>query len=271
MKPKGVKAFSLSVFALAFLILACTASSTVANDEATKVATEEWLPTIAAMQEAMDETAKVADPNYTPEPSPTIEDCDFVNPVDGECLISFDWPEIPSIYPGELLGTPQSELELPEPLMLVRTGSWREIKDQPGEVDFFTPLGRFVPGAIWQVHESASGLLRTPVPDEELPEKNPETDHYWGQYPTGWMEDVDLTEDLRWTRCAGHDWDHPRGEDLCHAHLFDSEGNLIAQISSNVKVLAVPEIHPNGVLYFVILQKVWIESSGMEILEKYYE
>jgi len=85
------------------------------------------------------------------------------------------------------------------------------------------------------------------------------------------MEEEDLTADFSYTKANEHCWGHPGKACETHAHLFDEQGALIAKLQGNLPVREVLEVHPDGGLFYVAIQEIWFESSGVTILEKYYQ
>jgi len=126
--------------------LACSAASTVEEDTATRVATEVWFPTLTAI--FVDMTATVQSANATPEATVIPDDCDYVNPLNGECMVNLDWPVLPLFPTFEPYAFPtEIPFTVPDPIMLVRntSGGYKMMMDNPGEEIAALTLGFFVP------------------------------------------------------------------------------------------------------------------------------
>lgn len=249
---------AMVVLSLGFLVSACDVADIgrpIEISGETSTADYVYQLAIEATQNAATATAYVATQDIlvltgTIAPSVTATPC-VRDQYTGLCLPQ----EI-----AELLLTPTPVFNMPDSILRVRVNRSIEFANEPGQGYSASTLGKIMAGNILDIHQSVSGRPEASTPN---PEKNPCKDNYYGLYLEGWMErEIDLNEEQGITTGIEHAWEHPKET---HAHLFDNQGRLIAQIFPypGMHIIKVVGESADGKLLHVILQIAWIEATGV--------
>lgn len=212
MKSKGLVGFGILASFLLF-ISACKSEPSVRRAQSTKVATEEWLPTIEALQRQLTELSSdnTPGPASTPSPAP----CPTI-PIVGRCA-----PTLPTPIGGR------------SPSNLGSTTTDYTLRAQfPGQewVRFYAnpslaeeeQLGQLKVGSSWLLvseHETALELeLRCWMADSEVARNE---------------------EGRLFTAGKTHTREHAGGAELVHPHCWSASGFELGWIPEDIEVRAV--------------------------------
>lgn len=249
---------AMAVLSLGFLVSACGVADIGRPIEISgETSTADYFNQLAieATQNAATSTAYVATQEIlaltgTIAPSVTATPC-VRDQYTGLCL------------PQEIVGlllTPTPVFNMPDPILRVTVNRLIEFANEPGQGFSATALGRIMDGNTLDIHRSVSGRPEASTPN---PEKDPCKDNYYGIYLEGWMEkEIDINEEQGVTTGIEHAWEHPKET---HAHLFDNQGGLIAQIFPypGMRLIKVVGESTDGKLLHVILQIAWIKATSV--------
>ena len=231
----------LPIISLFLASLACMSRIEAENQAKTEVV-KTMAATSIALSKTQTQQVKVT-PTITPQPSPTCE-----LDVMGFCMIS-DALDVNNVF-GR---TPQPTFTEQDVIFWakVKGDNSMPLYNEPGERA--NEVGRIFPVEWWPVNESVSGWIQSYGVDG----------HYFGTHLTCWLEEADISNDRTTVEAIEHNWEHPKDDDLTHAHCQSVNGNLIAWIDPGVDIVKSVFDEERNV-YLVTLEMLWVKNQGIK-------